>query len=44
MTPAKTTTSRKGFDQLRKQIDASPPRRAKVEKHKTAMLGDYAAS
>ncbi len=40
MTPAKTTKSRKGFDQLRKQIDADPTRRAKVEKHKTAMLGE----
>jgi transcriptional regulator with XRE-family HTH domain len=40
MTPAKTTKSRKGFNQLRKQIDASPARRAKVEKHKAAMLGE----
>jgi transcriptional regulator with XRE-family HTH domain len=40
MTPAKSTKSRKGFDQLRKQIDANPARRAKVEKHKAAMLGE----
>jgi DNA-binding XRE family transcriptional regulator len=40
MTPTKTTKSRKGFDQLRKQIDADPTRRAKVEKHKTAMLSE----
>jgi transcriptional regulator with XRE-family HTH domain len=40
MTPAKTTTSRKGFNELRKQIDASPPRRANVDKHKAAMLGE----
>jgi transcriptional regulator with XRE-family HTH domain len=40
MTPAKTTKSRKGFNQLRKQIDASPARRANVEKHKAAMLGE----
>lgn len=40
MTPAKTTKRRKGFNQLRKQIDADPARRAKVEKHKAAMLGE----
>ena len=40
MTTPKTTTSRKGFDELRKQIDADPARRANVEKHKTAMLGE----
>jgi transcriptional regulator with XRE-family HTH domain len=40
MTPAKATTSRKGFDDLRKQIDADPTRRANVEKHKAAMLGE----
>ncbi len=40
MTPAKTTKSRKGFDQLRKQIDADSERRAKVEEHKAAMLGE----
>jgi transcriptional regulator with XRE-family HTH domain len=34
------TKSRKGFDNLRKQIDADPARRAKVEEHKTAMLGE----
>lgn len=39
MTPAKTTNRPKGFDQLRKQIDADPARRANVEKHKAAMLG-----
>jgi transcriptional regulator with XRE-family HTH domain len=40
MTPAKTTKSRKSFNQLREQIDANPARRAKVEKHKAAMLGE----
>jgi transcriptional regulator with XRE-family HTH domain len=40
MTPTKTTKSRKGFDELRKQIDADPARRAKVEEHKTVMLGE----
>jgi transcriptional regulator with XRE-family HTH domain len=40
MTPAKTTKSRKGFDELRKQIDADPARRANVEEHKTAMLSE----
>ncbi len=40
MTPAKATKSRKGFDELRKQIDADPARRANVEKHKAAMLGE----
>ena len=40
MTPAKTPKSRQGFDELRKQIDADPARRANVEKHKTAMLGE----
>lgn len=40
MTTAKTTKSRKGFDELRKQIDADPARRANVEEHKTAMLSE----
>jgi transcriptional regulator with XRE-family HTH domain len=40
MKPAKTTNSRKGFDELRRQIDTDPIRRANVEKHKTAMLGE----
>lgn len=40
MTPTKTTRRRKGFDELRKQIDADPARRTRVEEHKTAMLGD----
>lgn len=40
MTPAKAAKSRKSFDELRKQIDADPARRAKVEEHKTAMLGE----
>jgi DNA-binding XRE family transcriptional regulator len=40
MTPTKTTKNRKGFDELRKQIDANPARRKKVEEHKTAMLGE----
>ena len=40
MTPAKTTNRPKSFNQLRKQIDADPARRANVEKHKAAMLGE----
>jgi len=40
MTTTKTTKKRKGFDELRKQIDADPARRANVEEHKTAMLGE----
>ncbi len=40
MTPAKTTNRPKSFDQLRKQIDTDPARRANVEKHKAAMLGE----
>jgi len=40
VTSAKTTNRPKSFDQLRKQIDADPARRANVEKHKAAMLGD----
>jgi hypothetical protein len=28
------------FDEPRKQIDAAPARRANVEEHKTAMLGE----
>jgi transcriptional regulator with XRE-family HTH domain len=40
VTPAKTTNRPKSFDQLRKQIDADPARRANVEKHKAAMLGE----
>ncbi len=40
MTTTKITKRHKGFDDLRKQIDADPARRANVEKHKTAMLGE----
>lgn len=40
MTTIKTTKSRKGFDELRKQIDADPARRANVEAHKTVMLSE----
>ena len=40
MTPAKTTKRGKGFDELRRQIDADPARRARVEEHKAAMLGE----
>lgn len=40
MTTAKTTKSRKGFDELRKQIDAHPTRRTNVEEHKTAILSE----
>jgi transcriptional regulator with XRE-family HTH domain len=40
MNPAKTTKRGKGFDELRKQVDADPARRARVEEHKAAMLGE----
>jgi transcriptional regulator with XRE-family HTH domain len=40
MTPAKTTKNHKGFDKLRKQIDADPARRVKVDEHKTTMLSE----
>ncbi len=40
MTPTKTIKRRKGFDELRKQIDADPARRGRVEEHKAAMLGE----
>jgi transcriptional regulator with XRE-family HTH domain len=30
----------RSFDELRRQIDADPARRAKVESHKAAMLGE----
>ncbi len=40
MTARKTNNKRKGFDELRKQIDADPARRANVEEHKAAMLGE----
>jgi transcriptional regulator with XRE-family HTH domain len=40
MTTPKTTKNRKGFGELRKQIDADPARRANVEEHKTAMLSE----
>lgn len=40
MTPTKTTKRRKGFDELRKQIDADPARRGRVEEYKASMLGD----
>jgi transcriptional regulator with XRE-family HTH domain len=40
VTPVKTTNRPKSFDQLRKQIDADPARRANVEQHKAAMLGE----
>lgn len=32
--------NKKSFSGLRKQIDADPERRARVEEHKSAMLGD----
>jgi transcriptional regulator with XRE-family HTH domain len=40
VTSVKTTRPRKSFDQLRKQIDADPARRARVDAHKAAMLGE----
>ena len=35
-----STKSKKSFSGLRQQIDADPERRARVEDHKAAMLGD----
>jgi len=35
-----STNGRKGFGELRKQIDAEPQRRARVEDYKAAMLRD----
>jgi transcriptional regulator with XRE-family HTH domain len=35
-----STQSKKSFSGLREQIDADPERRARVEDHKAAMLGD----
>jgi transcriptional regulator with XRE-family HTH domain len=40
MTRAKTTRRAKKFDDLRKHVDADPTRRARVEEHKQAMLGE----
>jgi DNA-binding XRE family transcriptional regulator len=40
MTTTKAVKRRKGFDELRKQIDADPARRERVEEHKAAMLGE----
>jgi transcriptional regulator with XRE-family HTH domain len=40
MTTSKITKGRKGFDELRKQIDSHPARRANVEEHKAAMLSE----
>jgi transcriptional regulator with XRE-family HTH domain len=35
-----STQNKKSFSGLRKQIDADPERRARVEEYKSAMLGD----
>jgi transcriptional regulator with XRE-family HTH domain len=40
VTPARTTRSRKGFDELCKQIDADPTRRANLDEHKSVMLSE----
>lgn len=40
MSPAKVGKHPKRFDELRKQIDADPARRARVERHKATMLGE----
>lgn len=40
MTRVKTTQRPKRFDDLRKQVDADPTRRARVEEHKQEMLGE----
>jgi len=38
MTQSERHAHSQSFDKLRKQIDADPNRRARVEEHKTAML------
>lgn len=40
MEPENSTNGRKSFGELRKQIDADPQRRARVEDYKSAMLRD----
>ena len=40
MSTTKTTTRTKKFEDLRRPIDASPARRARVRQHKAAMLAD----
>ncbi len=40
MTQSAHRTQTKSFDTLRRQIDADPDRRVRVEDHKTAMLGE----
>jgi hypothetical protein len=40
MTSAESTRNRTSFDRLRKQIDAEPNRRARVEAHKAQHLAD----
>ncbi len=44
MSPPKAAKGTKRFDELRSQIDAEPARRARVEQHKAAMLGDLRRS
>ncbi len=40
MSKSRQHTSAKSFDQLRRQIDADPQRRVRVEEHKQAMLSE----
>jgi DNA-binding XRE family transcriptional regulator len=40
MTQSAHRSQTKSFDTLRRQIDAEPDRRARVEEHKMAMLGE----
>jgi transcriptional regulator with XRE-family HTH domain len=40
MTQSEHHTKTESFDELRKQIDADPDRRVRVEDHKAAMLAD----
>ena len=40
MTQSEHRTQTKSFDKLRRQIDADPDRRARVEDHKTVMLAE----
>jgi len=40
MTESEHHAKTKSFDKLRRQIDADPDRRARVEDHKTAMLAE----
>ena len=44
MTQSERQPQSRSFDKLRRQIDADPDRRARVEEHKTAMLAELRRS